>query len=220
MSYKIKQGSVIVAIQQDGQAVAKTATKEKLYSEAEHDKAGGWYSFKVKPGGLYAEFRVMEYDVEVAPDITAVADGTYTIVWEKDIESIPGPHDYVTIKLCTSKHPTNEDGTKNFFFGKQIVSYLSGPDNENNFQGFAHLDETGGVRIWKRFRTENMARYQLALATLQKIGGEGRSEAGLEYAMRSGRCMKCNRTLTVPASLHRGMGPQCFAGSEDKDSAV
>ena len=132
MSYKIKRGSVIVAIQQDGRVVAKTATKEKLYSEAERNDEGGWYSFKVKPGGLYSEFRVMLHDVEVAPDITAVADGTYTVIF-------PEYGGYITIKLCTSKHPTNEDGTKNFFFGKQIVSYLSGPDNENNFRALPIL---------------------------------------------------------------------------------
>ena len=29
------------------------------------------------------------------------------------------------------------------------------------------------------------------------------------YAMLSGRCSRCGATLTVPASLYRGMGPVC-----------
>jgi SNF2 family DNA or RNA helicase len=32
---------------------------------------------------------------------------------------------------------------------------------------------------------------------------------GLSYAMNSGRCWKCGRELTVPASIHRGLGPDC-----------
>ncbi len=208
MNYRVKQGSVIVAIQQDGVSVAKTVTKEKVYQDAQHDEAG-WYSFKVKPGSLYAEFRVLDKDVEVSSGIQSIPDGTYTVVFVEE-------SNYVTIKLETNTNEKTEDEKPNFFFNKQIISYLSGPDNVNNFTGFAHLNESGGLHIWKRFKGDGaIAKYEQALVILNEIGAQGRTEAGLEYAMRSGRCCKCNRELTVPASLHRGMGPVCSQGGTD-----
>jgi len=210
MSYKVKKGSIIIAIQQDGQSVAKTATREKIYQEALYDEEGEFYIFQIAPGGLYRELRVMKVDVELPKEFTSIPDGTYTIVR-------PAEEKHITIRLLTSKNEKNEDGRANFFFGKQVISYLNGPDNENNFQGFAHLDETGGVHVWKRFKdSPAIQKYEHALSILYELGGEGQSAAGLEYAMRSGRCMKCNRTLTVPASLHIGMGPICAIGGEDK----
>jgi hypothetical protein len=38
---------------------------------------------------------------------------------------------------------------------------------------------------------------------------EARHAAREAYAMRSGRCSRCNRDLTVPASLFAGMGSEC-----------
>jgi len=31
------------------------------------------------------------------------------------------------------------------------------------------------------------------------------------HALSSGNCLACLRTLTVPASIHRGLGPDCAA---------
>ena len=35
------------------------------------------------------------------------------------------------------------------------------------------------------------------------------AESREAYALLSSRCARCNRTLTVPASIHRGLGPEC-----------
>ena len=190
-------------------------TREKIYRSA--ILKGGTYIFGVKPGGLYKKIVAQDHDVEVTPDILALQDGTYTIVSGGPVAT----PNYVTIRLETGKCQTTQDGQKNFFFGKQIVSFLSGPDNENNFTGFAHLDENGGLHVWKKFREGNaVKKYEQALNILASQDIKGQGKAGLEYAMRSGRCYRCSRTLTVPASLHRGMGPQCFKGETDIDSAV
>lgn len=223
MNYKIRKGSVVIAFQQGGQSEAKTVTRERIYRDAIFK--GGAYIFNVKPGGLYARFAAQEHDVEVTPDILALQDGTYTIVFDG---GFPPANDrleeefqekrrsYVTIRLETGKCQT-QDGQKNFFFGKQIVSFLTGPDNENNFTGFAHLDENGGLHVWKKFREGNaVKKYEQALNILASQDIKGQGEAGLEYAMRSGRCYRCGRTLTVPASLHAGMGPVCRAGGTDE----
>jgi hypothetical protein len=34
--------------------------------------------------------------------------------------------------------------------------------------------------------------------------------AGIAYAEMSKRCRRCGRVLTVPTSLHRGFGPDCW----------
>lgn len=198
MTVMIKKGSAIIAKRTDGIFEAKVAGKNKIYP-GPIELRDGMYVFHVKPGGLYEEMHVPEAGVEVTPDI-AIPDGTYTIV---DGDS------YVTVKIRLSKDELNENGEKNFFLGKQIVSYLSGPDNVNNFTAFGHIDENGGIRIWKRFRDETAEKYQKALVVLQTQGLEAQRDAGEAYALRSKRCWRCNLTLSVPASLHRGLGDIC-----------
>ena len=33
--------------------------------------------------------------------------------------------------------------------------------------------------------------------------------AGEAYALESANCFRCGRKLTVPVSIHRGLGPEC-----------
>lgn len=128
-----------------------------------------------------------------------VQDGTYTLVY-KD-----GSH--FTFKINT---PTR-GGLK----GKQIVSYLSGSDNESDFTGFGFLNPNGTVSVWKRFKAESgqprtklqeRAEHLDILFTMPAR----LEQAGLDYAMTSGKCRRCNHKLTVPASIHRGYGPECI----------
>lgn len=122
-----------------------------------------------------------------------VTDGTYTLAY-KD-----GTH--FTFDIETVKKGT--------FAGKRIVSYLSGPDNESDYTGFGFLTEDGRVALWKRFKgTETETR----AAHLNILFGmpERLEEAGMAYALASGRCRHCRRKLTVPASVNRGYGPVCF----------
>lgn len=115
-------------------------------------------------------------------------DGFYTVVF--------GDDDYVTIRLRT------QDQNASFAPGTQIASYLSGPDNESDYRGFAFV-KPDRFHVWKRFKGNS--RLHRALEILLSDS----EVAGQEYAMRSSRCRRCNRTLTVPASLHRGFGPVC-----------
>lgn len=86
---------------------------------------------------------------------------------------------------------------------KQVAQFLSGADNENSYTGFAFI--TGrSYKVWNRFKDNS--RITKALETL--LGGD-EAEAGLRYAMESGCCCRCGRTLTVPASINMGMGPDC-----------
>ncbi len=123
--------------------------------------------------------------------IEAIPDGFYTVVMED------GSHVTIRLRVADRAFFTNvKEGT-------QVAAYLSGPDNENAYTGFAFVQ---GVRsnVWSRFKVNT--RLSAALRTLL-YGDPG--EAGKRYAIASGRCWRCNRTLTTPESIARGMGPEC-----------
>lgn len=113
--------------------------------------------------------------------------GTFTVVME-------GEHITLRVEVCDSGN----------LKGKTIVSFLSGPDNTRDFTGFAFWNqERESLAMWKKF-ADNQKLKQAVYAILNDQIG-----AGEAYALESGNCFLCNRKLTVPASLHRGMGPIC-----------
>lgn len=124
-----------------------------------------------------------------APDIRK---GTYTVC-------INGASDYVTLKIA--------EGWEGIDPNTLVAKYLNGSDNENSYKGFAFVDALG-YRLWKAFRANN--RLDRALQIL--LSSDLR-EAGKRYAMISGNCYVCNRTLTTPESIEAGIGPVC-AGKE------
>ena len=200
MNYKIPEGAYIVAILHDGRAIVKRATRARVYRDV--IKEGNKFVFKMKPGSKFREFKVARHQVIVSEDIMGLSDGTFTVIFTDD--------SYVTVKIKTDKDELRPDGSKNFFHNKKIISYLSGPDNEKNFTGFAHLDEDGGLHVWKNYQyLDGMAKYEAALMILSDTGIIGQAQAGMAYALRSSRCWRCNKKLTVPTSLHQGMGPDC-----------
>lgn len=91
--------------------------------------------------------------------------------------------------------------------GKVIASYLAGPDNESDYIGFANSnDGEATMRVWNRFKSDTWLVEALRVVLRND---EGAAKAGLAYAMKSGRCYRCGRPLTVPTSIHRGLGPDC-----------
>lgn len=90
--------------------------------------------------------------------------------------------------------------------GERVVKYLAGPDNESDksYVGFAFLKGDRLV-IWKRFQGET----QLTRDASVLLDPAKAAEYGLRYALSSGRCYSCGHELTVPASIHRGLGPDC-----------
>lgn len=137
-------------------------------------------------------------DLEREPEIISksktmrVPYGTYTVV-------IPGdskPHR--TIRVVPWKSQP----------GKSIFEMLIGPDNSLDFQGFGEQAGDHAFRIWRKF--SNREEWLTAARALVTIVSEGDPDvAGEMYALMSSRCRRCNRKLTVPASIHRGYGPEC-----------
>ena len=135
----------------------------------------------------------------VKPKSVKIPEGTYTVVLDGD--------DYVTLRVEKATFIKDAD--------KTMVSYLYGPDNDMSYKGFAFVNPTG-IAVWSKFKSDS--RIVKAATILWTIA---QAEAGLidahekflavaeAYALRSGNCMRCGKTLTVLASLHRGLGPVC-----------
>lgn len=128
-----------------------------------------------------------------APKVPKVSDGTYTVLRPDGV--------YVTVRIETQP----DDAT--FAPGDRVASFLSGPDNETHFTGFAFVNGLN-VNVWRRFRDTLDPKYADAVRVV--LGTPSRTDEFREaYALRSGRCARCGHKLTVPASLHRGLGPDC-----------
>lgn len=118
-----------------------------------------------------------------------VVPGTYTIVLNGNEE------DYVTLRVRAWKPSLN------------VVGYLMGNDNSRDYVGFATINVgSGKPSLFSKFRGNQYSRLDHALSLLVKAD---LAEAGALYALKSGNCCRCGRKLTVPVSLHRGMGPIC-----------
>lgn len=118
-----------------------------------------------------------------------VEDGFYTAVL--------GGDDYVTVRVRT------QPSGASFAPGEQVASFLVGPDNESDYLGFAFVKPDGRFFVWKRFKQDSRLGRALDIITRDP------DESGEEFALQSGRCRRCNRKLTVPASINRGFGPHC-----------
>lgn len=119
----------------------------------------------------------------------SILDGRYTLEYADG-----RPHR--TLRIETPEHGS--------LAGKTILGYLAGPDNSNDYVSFAFIDvERRRISMWRRFSANSdlLEAGQILLADVRK--------AGLAYALRSNNCYRCNRPLTVPASVHRGLGPTC-----------
>lgn len=117
-------------------------------------------------------------------DGTVLFDGTYTL------ETGSG---HRTFRLRT------QAADDDFMPGVQLIQYLSGSDNESDYTGFGHI-KGDRLSVWRRHR-DNEALVADAERFMADPHGEG--------VVRSVKCYRCHRTLTVPASVYNGLGPEC-----------
>lgn len=126
---------------------------------------------------------------------SAIPDGTYTVALAGD--------GHVTIRVRDWQNHN----------GAQKLEWLVGSDNESSFAMMGVLDQ-GTARLWRTARIYNGPTYTVgdrqraAVNVLLQADGN-LAELGLAYAIASSRCWRCNRRLTVPASVHAGLGPDC-----------
>ena len=121
-----------------------------------------------------------------------ILDGTYTVEFEDGT--------YRTLKVKTQ----GADAT--FKPGAQLISYLNGPDNWSNYQGFGEVKPGNVLHVWAKHQS---ATHIIAAATALLAGPEAMINGLQARGRRSGTCGICGRKLTTPESLDRGIGPEC-----------
>ncbi len=118
-----------------------------------------------------------------------ISDGRYTVVY------VGGA--YRTLRFRAGR---------NDFVGKTIASFKQGIDD---YVGFGFLQPDNTIRFWRRFEASNpperLARIRRAVLTISCSP----KAASQLFAMLEKKCSRCGRDLTVPASLHAGLGPEC-----------
>lgn len=107
-----------------------------------------------------------------------------------------------------------EDGTHSTIRVRRIKSsdytrfaYLSGSDNEHDYTNFAYMRANG--RVSRISGVEKPSRAWEAVMILVGARTDEITAYGKAYAMASGNCYNCGRTLTDPESVAAGLGPIC-----------
>lgn len=119
-------------------------------------------------------------------------EGIFTVSFLNDAKRI-------TIRIRKGKYGS--------FAGRFVASYLYGQNNDSDYKGFAHYDaDKKAFKIWRSNKSD------FAVEALEFLCENDNHElAGMLYAVESSRCWRCGRTLTVPASIHNGLGPECYS---------
>jgi hypothetical protein len=112
--------------------------------------------------------------------------GTFTVVF---------PDGYQTIRIQPARDKSDD---------RIFAKYLMGSDNDSDFTYFATIRD--GRIMARGFEKQVEALRVVLTSDPSKVG-----EMGMAYALRSSNCWRCGRTLTVPASIHSGLGPDCAA---------
>jgi len=155
----------------------------------------------------------MEANAEIKPP--RVHNGTYTFTSPRTR--------HVTLKLSTVRENADPG-----MVGKRIVSLLMGPNNETDYVGVAFWDDDRGrAVIWKKHRSAHTStgmvdghNFSATWSEVQRkvavwadlvLRGENGHWHSWGFSMQlAGTCLKCNRTLTTPESIERGIGPECW----------
>jgi len=114
---------------------------------------------------------------------------------------------FATIAFPCGTHKTLRIHTQKGgpFAGKRLVSLLIGPDNTMDYEAFGELIPAESVVwVWKRWKGTRIADYAELLVTMAR----GEKVEGHELLI-SAHCLRCNRILTTPESIAKGIGPEC-----------
>lgn len=89
-----------------------------------------------------------------------------------------------------------------------FASLLTGPDNSSDFQYVGIATENNGVRLTAKSKLGADAAPVRALDWVLRQTAGGNLPETVEV-WHEGRCCRCGRKLTVPASIATGLGPEC-----------
>lgn len=131
---------------------------------------------------------------------STIFNGTYTIA------SPRGGHQTFDIKTQP------EDSS--FAPGKRTIALLTGPDNTRHYKRFGFVSDKG-ISVFSKLTTkckgaptawDIYAWMVWSMATQ----GENSHYHHIGYRLlQENTCLRCNRKLTTPESIRRGLGPEC-----------
>lgn len=103
----------------------------------------------------------------------------------------------------------------------RFVSLLTGPDNMTNYEYVGLLTKTGEELVTRTSRGKlptqplNIMSWLVKQAQLAARGLPNTLDRAEVW--HEGRCCRCGRRLTVPASIESGIGPECAMRAEALD---
>jgi len=121
------------------------------------------------------------------------------------IHNADGKH--YTYKI--NSKPDRKDKTKKVYF----VSLLTGPDNMSNYTYMGILNANLGEVYLTHASQYNLESLPFKVVSwgLKVIYTESHHSLPLNYGIKhEGRCGRCARRLTTPASIDSGIGPECI----------
>lgn len=114
-----------------------------------------------------------------------------------------------TYRIAKPKKETDAGGVVIDHAAKlSFVSLLNGPDNESSYSYMGIINEANDFVITAKSRVQEAA---LSMRGFRYVWGKlikGELPADIEF-WHEGTCGRCGRTLTVPESIERGIGPEC-----------
>lgn len=93
---------------------------------------------------------------------------------------------------------------------KFFVSLLTGPENEGDYRYLGLMQGAKLRRTAKSCASDSAPSFLAAQYFCDKVLGDHVMPPSLEVR-HEGRCGKCNRKLTTPESIDRGIGPECWS---------
>jgi hypothetical protein len=126
--------------------------------------------------------------------------GKATFTVESDVT-----HDWRTYRIRKLK-PTERFPNPSF-----AVFVLAGPDNENSYAYIGMVEPTTGTfrLTQKSKRNENSPDVVIFKWVMKGVFNGMELKNG--HIHHEGKCGCCGRTLTVPESIQRGIGPECWS---------
>jgi len=92
-----------------------------------------------------------------------------------------------------------------------FASLLTGPDNENSYSYLGIVDNNMTVRLTAKSKmNDDSTPVKVLRWVLSLVATNGSMPDGYKVH-HEGKCGCCGRTLTVPESIERGIGPECWS---------
>jgi hypothetical protein len=124
-----------------------------------------------------------------------IENGRYTVVYNGGA--------YRTLRFAASKNIKDERTREPMI----VASFKQGTE----YTGFGFLMPDNKIRFWNNFKHSHgndATRLQRIQHAVDIIARDPQA-AQMAFAMREKACARCGRELSVPASLHAGLGPEC-----------